>query len=189
MHDKKLMIALAVFAPAFFCVMLFCLIFIISGKASLSLFGFAVDRADRVYVGVQNEIRVYEDGKIVNTITPQSSRNYAFTIRDDLILLSTSTNIYWMDLDGNILKTEQDFGASTFNDLYWNKWKFISENGDEYRLTGIFVTRIIKNRSETVYQSDGLSVAVNVLFPLCFVAMFVFAIWVVAEKVKRNRTM
>lgn len=170
---------LPIFAVSIFVVMLFCLVLIIAGKVSLSISGFAVDHEERLYIGLGNEIRVYENGQIVRTISPQTSRAYRFTIQEDqTILLSTSTKVYTMDLEGNVLSCKEDPGADTYNQISYRRRKFVSQKGDVYRSVGILGwTGIVKNGEQIVYQTDVLTVCVKILFVLCWAAIFIFPIW------------
>jgi len=93
---------LAAFSIPMTCVVVFCLLLLITGKATPFISGFAIDKNDWIYVGEETEICVYENDVLIRTINPQTSRAYAFTIADDQILLSTASIFYIMDLDGNI---------------------------------------------------------------------------------------
>jgi len=178
-HNSEISRWLPIFAVSIFVVMLFCLVLIIAGKVSLSISGFAVDHEERLYIGLGNEIRVYENGQIVRTISPQTSRAYRFTIQEDqTILLSTSTKVYTMDLEGNVLSCKEDPGADTYNQISYRRRKFVSQKGDVYRSVGILGwTGIVKNGEQIVYQTDALTVCVKILFVLCWAAMFIFLIW------------
>ena len=175
---------LAIFASLIGCTVILCVVLIVTGTATPFISGFAVDASNRIYIGTQNEIRVYEDSTLINIINPQTSRAYVFTInKDGNLLLSTSIKTYILDLDGNILDVQEDLGADMYNQLQYQK-KFISNNGDEFVLVDtIGLTRIIKNDTETVYQISWLSFAVKILLAVCTVALFVFSIWFVKQKV------
>ena len=177
---------LACFSMPFFLIVASCLILIFTGLATPFISGFAVDMSDRLYVGTQNEIRVYENGYLVETISPKTSSSYAFTInQNDQIILSTATTIYTMDLKGNILNSQDDPGANMYNQIQYRKRKFLSHSGDEYKLvSSLGWTRIVKNGEQTVYQISLLSFAVKVLIVVCGVAIFAFALWVAIQKAK-----
>jgi len=179
----KTYLYLAIFANSIGFVVILCLILILTGITTPFISGFAVDASDRIYIGTQNEIRVYEDSMLINTINPQTSRAYVFTINEEgNILLSTPTIIYILDLDGNILDVQEDSGADMYNQLQYKR-KFISHNGDEFALVDVIGwTRIIKNGTETVYQISWLSFAVKILIAVCAVALFIFPIWLVKHK-------
>lgn len=170
---------LAFFSALIASVVFLCLILIFTGIATPFVSSFAIDGDDRIYVGTQNEIRVYEKGLLVDTISPKTSRAYVFTINEDEnIVLSTSTKIYTMDLVGNVLDTQEDPGAHMYNKIQYNKRKFFSHNGDEYKLIGeLGWTRIVKNNIETVYKISMLSFLVKVLIAVCAIALFIFPLW------------
>ena len=161
-----------------------CLVLLFTGVASIPIFGFAVDNSDYLYVGTAKQICVYEDRNVINTISPHTSRSYVFTINEEgNILLSTSTKIYTMELNGNILSTEDDHGADVYNQISYHKRMFISANGDTYRLTNILGrTQILKNDSEVVFQMDVLSYIVKLLLSCSFISVFVFGIWMLQGK-------
>lgn len=183
---EKVTISLAVFCLCLGVVLFPCLGLIISGTANLSISGFAVDHADRLYIGASNEIRVYEEGKQIGSISPHTSRGYIFTITDgDTILLSTSTTVYLMDLDGNVIETKEDAGTDTYNQLSYRKRRFVSQNGDTYEIASkLGRTTIIKNNNTVVYQMDTLSYTVKLLVIICFIAMFGLAIYSLLQRKK-----
>jgi hypothetical protein len=152
-------------ASIFFFVIFPCLLLILTGVATPFIDCFSVDHLDRLYIGAESEIRVYEDGKQIKSIGPQTSKSYMFTIQEDnTILLSTATEVYTMDLDGNILSVREDPGADMFNQLQYRKRIFVSKNKDTYRLKNYFTwTSIEKNGAEVVYKISGVSFAVKVV--------------------------
>lgn len=178
---------LAIFSAILSCIVLCCLILLFSGVVNISVSGFAVDSSNRLYVGTAKQIHVYEGSRMVNSISPHTSRAYAFTIiEDENILLSTSTTVYVMDLNGNILSTADDHGADVYNQISYHKRKFVSANGDVYRLTNILGrTQILKNDSELVFQIDVLSYIVKLLLICSFVSVFVFGFWMLQVKCRK----
>ena len=176
---------LAIFAIPMACVVGLCLLLLITGAVTPFISGFAVDKNDRIYVGEETEICVYENNVLIRTINPQTSRAYAFTIADDRILLSTASTFYTMDLDGNILDTQEDPGAHMYNQLQYNKRKYISHSGDTYKLKSqMGWTRIVKNDTQTVYQISPLSFVVKILLALSVLAMFIFPLWMLKRHPK-----
>lgn len=175
-HERKsIETGLPIFCLPFILGLFICIILLISGTATLSISGFAVDDYDRLYVGTAKAISVYEGGKLAYEIDPQTSRTYRFTIDDNgKLLLSTSTKIYIMDLEGNILETKEDSGADTYNQISYRKNKFISQKGDKYRLINFGRAKIVKNGTQTVYQIDGLSFSVMVSMLVCTVGLLFF---------------
>ena len=166
---------LAFFALPLSWVIGLCLLLIVTGTATPFISGFAVDKNDQIYVGEQTEICVYKNNFLIRTINPQTSRSYVFTIIDDHILLSTSTMVYTMNLDGNIIDEREDLGADMYNQIQYRKRKYISHNDDEYKLVSqMGWTRIVKNGTETVYRISFLSFLVKVLVVVCVFAMLIF---------------
>ena len=177
---------------AIFCVLngfvvLTCLMLMLTGSVTLSIPCFAVDGTDQLYIGTQNEIRVYADGTLVNTINPQTSRAYMFTIDNEKIVLSTSSKLYLMDLDGTVLEVQDDAGADMYNKIQYKKRKFISSNGDKYQLIGTLGrTRIIKNNSETVYQISLFSLIVKIAIIVCVIMLFTVPVYILKLYKSRN---
>jgi len=161
---------------------------IITGAVTLSVESFAVDKNDRLYVSTVNGIAVYEEGIRVDRISLPTSRGYQFTVqRNDTILLSTSTEVYTLDMSGNILSQREDVGSRTFYQLQANRRNFKSRNGDNYRMRGTFgCTRIIKNDSEVVFRTGALSAIVA--FTLVFGSMTVaaFVLWNTMKVLKNH---
>ena len=171
------------------CIIFTCLILAVTGTITTSISGFGVDNCNRLYIGTQTEIQVFEDGEIINRIPTPTSRAYVFTIQGgNSIVLSTSTNIYVMDLNGEILETEEDPGADMYNQISYRKRKFVSTNGDVYRLSQMLGrTKIIKNNSDVVYQIDGASLVAKIVLAMCFIVMFVYLFRMLSAQ-SRNRS-
>ena len=79
---KTVVIFLLIICP----IVIFVLVSFISGKAISEYVGFAVDSSERLYVGTNAGIEVYENGVRIKTINPPSSRSYVFTIEDEKIV-------------------------------------------------------------------------------------------------------
>jgi hypothetical protein len=93
-----------------------------------------------------------------------------------------------MDLNGEILETKEDPGADMYNQISYRKRKFVSSNGDVYRLSQMLGRiKIIKNNSEVVYQIDGASLVAKIVLGMCFLVMFVFLFGMLSEQ-SRNRS-
>ena len=110
-------------------VLAFCLVLMNTGRVSITYSGFGVDSAGVLYVGKEGVIEKYDGNKMIGEISPQTSRGYAFTVKeDDTILLSTADMVYKLDLSGKVLDEWEDEGTSTFNDLQFIR-KFIAKDG------------------------------------------------------------
>lgn len=99
-RKKTVVVFLLIMCP----IVIFALVSFISGKAISQYVGFAVDSSERLYVGTNAGIEVYENGVKVKTIEPPSSRSYVFTIEDEKIVSSVGDAIVFSALMGNSLK-------------------------------------------------------------------------------------
>lgn len=181
---------IAVACLCWFCILIPCIILIATGTVTLSISNFAVDSNDRVYIGKEREILIYQNNRIVGSIEPPTSRSYAFTVtEDDTILLSTASNVYLLDLNGSVLNKEPEIGTTTFNELQRNRKEFLSVKGDFYQMRGnLLRTRIVKNGSEVVFQISVLSVIVKYLLVLSVIGMYIFIVlWLIKGNKKDGR--
>ncbi|MBR6825249.1 MAG: hypothetical protein IKM59_01745 [Oscillospiraceae bacterium] len=174
---------LAIFATIMGLVVITCIFMIISGTVTLSISGFAVDSRDRLYIGTEKEINIYQNGEIIHTIEPPTSRSYVFTIEKDEIILATPSTVYRMNLEGDIAGEQEDPSAGEYNRLQWKK-AFVSRSGDSYKKVGFLLTRIIKNDHQVVYQVSTLSVVVKLILAICFIALFSTPVYLYKNKKK-----
>lgn len=168
--------------------MFICVVLVLGNFVTLSINSFAVDSQDRLYIGIPEEIRVYEADTLVDCLPAHTSRSYVFTIAEnDTILLSTSTKIYIMDLSGNVLSEKDDIGADTYNQMQYKRKNFVSSNGDSYQLKSVFGrTKIVKNGTTTVFQISTFSAIVKYLLGICCLASIAFAGWIIIKVTKRR---
>lgn len=151
-----------------------CLMLIITGVANPTIPSFAVDQSGKLYIATTRRIEVYDNGTLVKSISPRTSRAYQFTIQpNNTILIATPTKVYNMDLDGTVLSSYEEKNADTYNQLSYRRKQFNSPNGDTYEMRGILGwTKIIKNDADMVYSISLISFAVKTIFaltPICFV--------------------
>lgn len=180
MKNKK---ALMIYAPVAGLVVLFCLYMIFSGKVSLSMNGFAVDKNEYLYIGKEYTIEVYKNEKLLRTINPQTSSAYIFTILNgDTILLSTSTKVYTMDLYGNVLSEKEDDMTKVYNDLQKAKKEFVAVNGEKYHLQNTFGRTYISNDTDVVYEMPILDYIVLIMLILTFISLWSFVFIMVLSK-------
>ncbi len=184
--NKKITQRLLLFCVIVGSVVLTCLFLLISGTANPSISSFAVDSHDRLYVGKQSKIDVYKNGLYQYSINPRTSRAYVFTINEnDNIILSTASKIYVLSLEGDEISSSEDPGANMYNQIQYQKSKFISQNADVYKLVGVLGwTRIIKNETTVVYQIDILSFTVKVLLIVSFLTLFIFLFYMLNLRLK-----
>lgn len=171
---------LKIFAPIIGVIMFFCNIMVATGKATLEINSYAVDKQGKLYIGRDHEIIVLEDTKILRRINPKTSRAYRFTIIDgEKILLSTTTKVYTMDLFGNVLSEEDDEGTKTYNELRMKK-SFYDEDGNKFTIRHPFLrTQILKN-GKVIYKIPLLDYLVRICS--IFAALLLLPLVVVAFK-------
>lgn len=180
-------LSLAVVSIFLFCAIVPCLFLVITGTVQLSISSFAVDSKERLYVGTTKGINIYDNGELVDSINPKTSRTYRFTItEEDRILLSTSDKIYLMDLEGNVLETKEDLGADVYNQLSYKKRTFTSPNGDIYKLHSFGRSKIIKNENEVVFQMTGLSTVTKYILRIAFIVLLLYLVTMLIRRSKES---
>jgi len=175
---------LAIFMPIPALIGLICIIFLGTGQAIFYPDGFAVDQYDRLYVSVPEKICVYENCKQLYSIPVPTSKPISFAPLDDgNVLVETSTAQYVIDHQGNILSTQED--PKEYVDVKKSTLKFTSQKGDVYRLSHILgKTRIMKNRTEKVYEISDFSFAIKMIFPVVISIPFAGIIWMFITKIR-----
>ena len=185
---KELNKRLAIFSIVNALIVFSCLFLLISGNVNLFVSGFAVDSQDRLYVGKENRIDVYENGNVLYSINPRTSKSYTFTITNDTIVLSTASTVYHLDLEGQEISSYEDKGADTYNQINYHKRKFTSPKGDEYKLVSFLGrTKIVKNKTSVVYQLSLLSFAVKLSLAAVFISLFIFAPYMAIAGLKKRQ--
>ena len=167
---KMLVIYLIIVWP----IMLVCFLSMIAGHVSVIYNGFAIDSLDNLYVGKQTKIEKYYEGELIDTINPHSSRTYAFTIQNDEIILSNTSAVYIMDLDGNVISKHEDFETKTFNELQHQK-KFTTADGKTYFLKSSFGRKkVVSEDGNVIYNMPVKDYIVKLMFIAVFVISFIF---------------
>lgn len=155
-----------------------------SGKYSSSIDAYGVDSRERLYVGLHCHIEVYEDGVLVDSFSSKTSAGYAFRINeDDTILLSTGSDTYLLDLQGNELS--HTAGGHTISDLKAENRKPLQRNGNTYRVLQFWWPRIVMNGETVVYRlpvwMECLRIAVSTT-GLGFAATVIYLVFRKREK-------
>lgn len=166
-------------------IVIFVLVSFISGKAISQYVGFAVDSSERLYVGTNAGIEVYENGVKVKTIEPPSSRSYVFTIEDEKIVSSVGDAICIFSLDGELLERYED-SFDNFLKMKSNSTGFVSPSGKEYGSKNTLGYYKIMQGDKCVYAMPLFSYIVNVLFVACIICILSFVI-VMVIKMYRSR--
>lgn len=152
--------------------LLFCFGCMLMGDVNLSIDCFAVDSTERVYVGLDSKICVYEEQQLLYTIREFKGlgditvKASIFTITpDDTLKMATGGYVIFMDLDGNVQEIQLDNAdSSVFTQMESKKNKFVSSDGDVYtKRHALGRTFIQKNDGEIVYQISVFSFVVKLL--------------------------
>lgn len=166
---------LFIYVPIVFLVFMVSGIFLSTGNVCFFLSGFAVDGAGDVYIGTNQEIEVYRENEKIRSISPGTSRAYAFGIQDDQLVISTGVNVYITDLEGRVLSEEKDDDTETFNKLQRYSKTGQDKDGNVYVLKehmGRYT--VMKNETETVYRMPLFDVVLKYLCILTFISLFIF---------------
>lgn len=156
-------------------IMATCFILMITGAVSASYHGFAVDSKGVLYIGKDTQIEKYVDHKLISAIrSPLTSRGYMFTIVDgDTIKLTTSSNVYSMDLTGEVLAEEDELESSLYNQQYWHGRRFTTANGKAYVQSAPLGRYQIKDETGTVvYRMPALDYAVVLGLIISMISLF-----------------
>lgn len=189
---KKILIFTVLYSLLCFFSLFTVFIGIESGMATISYNGIAVDSEGRLYIGAEHEIAVYEEGKKILSISPHTSRAYLFTIENDQILLSTSSVVYQMDLEGNVLLEWEDEGTKTYNRLQKVRKYFVAENGKEYQMKNFFRPACVECNGEVIFVESIGSFIVRSLFWLVvtsLVFLFPYCIHIWYKRIKKGGLM
>ena len=140
-------------------------------KATIQLNGFAVDSAERLYIGKEGRIEVYDDGALQYTVSPRTDRAYAFTITDrDVLIVSTVEDVYEMDLTGQTVYREYEDPSFEIYKRLQGIDTFTSANGNTYTLKNQHLRyAFVKNDTQTVYVMPLYDFIVKITF---FVGVF-----------------
>ena len=177
--DIKTSKSLAIFVGIYGPVILTCLFLMITGTVTLSISGFAVDSNNRLYIGKDSGITVYENGVIDHTINPKTSRGYIFTMQpNDTIVVSTGSVVYTMDIDGNLISQEEDFRSRMYHEIRKNGNPFYSTDGTKYTKRSpwgrIEIIQEIDGRVSIIYQMTLFDYIIKIVLAITFVSIFIF---------------
>lgn len=155
-----------------------CLFLIITGSVSLSFNGFAVDEQGQLYIGRDNTIVVLNNREYSRSISPHTSRTYKFTIiNDESIILSTSSEVYVMDLYGNVLQQYPDDDTSVYNQLQRQSRHYIASDGTKYAMKRHWGRIRIYKEDEIVYEMPLHDYTVYLI--LIILSIFVFLVCII----------
>ena len=184
MYNEKKMIICFILLPLTM-IALICSIFLPKSANRIErINSFAVDSFGRLYLQSdenRDDIWMYENGKYIGTIDLReslknapngfSSRGSCFTIKRDVLYVATSTYVYQLDLQGNMLDSYKD--RSNLHGRISGK-RYVADNGDCYlKKNVLFRTSIIKDNGEVIYQ---ISVQAAVLKWMGIISTVLFAV-------------
>lgn len=161
-------------------IIILCIIFIIV-FLSITVFGdwygFGVDSAGCVYIGSHSQIDVYANNILIDSIEVPPNRTFYFTVQnDDTILLSTSLDIFVIDLHGNILSCEPDDRNITYNKLQWKR-EVETKSGERFYCRNFLGWRTIESDSgEVVYQTPFANYWVRIICCIVVIALIAIAV-------------
>ena len=169
-------------------ILLMCMILIVSGTVTMSYHGIAVDSSGRLYIGTDDDIEVYENGKLINTISPQTTRGYVFTINEnDVIILSIGSTAYEISTSGNVLAVIPDNTTAMYNRISKTVKNHVSGNGADYTVDSILGRTVVTCNGNTVYKMPLLDYAVKTCVNLLIISIFVFAFVIVCKAKAREK--
>lgn len=146
--------------------------FVLWGTGTITPFiqRFDVDSQGRIYVGIDDNIVVYQDKKEINRFPFPKGENTFIITADDVIYVQDGLNAFAMDLSGNVTEYMEDadikFPSTTPSVPSLLGMK--KQNGDVYRFVDLLgYTRIVKNNTEVVFAISELTCAAKLLGIFC----------------------
>lgn len=156
-----------------------------SEKYSSTIFGYAVDSQDRLYVGLNGHIEVFENEEPIRSFSSLTSRAYSFTIdENDVIILATANRNYKLDLQGNVI-TELEHGSGLLNEIRNLNRHEVTVNGNDYRLINLGWPRILKNGNAVAYRIPAWAVCLRAAV-LIYVLGLIILIAKMAKEILNN---
>ena len=157
-------------------------------QTQFAIVSFATDSSDRLYVGFERTIEVYDNGNLVAEIDTSDFRTYHFTITtDDRILIASATHSYTMDLKGNLLSSQKEPAGNTYCQLKQNSDEFVSQSGKKYTLKWKHIwPQILESENVTVYQVPMVAVAVRIIKNFCWCLLSVVIDWEIWKMIERD---
>lgn len=120
---------------------------ILPGIVTISYNGFAVDQDGYLYLGKKDRIEVIDsEGNLLRTIRAKSNMNFDFSIHENEIVMRAGSDLYWLDLQGNLLR--QELKSKRWMEVLppENKNLFVDASGTKYTMeySGFLRTSIFK---------------------------------------------
>lgn len=157
----------------YWCIVMTLILLLISGTVKLGCKGICIDDDGRIYVGLTEEIRVFEeDGSFLRSISPKTSKGYVFSVENDRLLVDAAATSYVMDLDGTIL------AQRPYPQLPWTMKTpdTVSVHGKTYHITcsNFYYRVVVEHNGEktTAVKMPAADLAAEVV-SFCAVALFI----------------
>ncbi len=166
---------LAVFA-VLWVIELVIMILLLSGTVRVECMGIRIDRAGNIYVGLTEEIRVFDkSGQLLRTISPKTSKNYVFHVDGDKLLLDSASSHYVMDLNGAVL---EERSYSELPRFMQTPEKITVKGATYYFHCGFYYRVTIEEHGEktVAVQMPTLDLIVKIAFFVMIAAIFVFVL-------------
>lgn len=166
---------LAVFA-VLWVIELVIMILLLSGTVRIECMGIRIDRAGNIYVGLTEEIRVFDkSGQLLRTISPKTSKNYVFHVDGDKLLLDSASSHYVMDLNGAVL---EERSYSELPSYMQTPEKITVKGATYYFHCGFYYRVTIEEHGEktVAVQMPTLDLIVKIAFFVMIAAIFVFVL-------------
>lgn len=175
--SAKQVLALALFSFIMFMLLLVIFMIHMQGLFTYQYSGFGIDSHGILYVGTDSGIKKYQNGEVIGSVYPQTTRGYSFTVQsDDTLLLSVSDKFITMDLDGNVLNMkdyEDDYHLQS--EIEKSNRVFVDQKGSVYKVKLPFLrTTVYDQDGKIVFQMPVLDYVMRILHIFIFIAFFTF---------------
>lgn len=146
---------------------------------------FAVDSEENIYIGTMKRIDVYQDGVLLCSIKPYTSKPYRFAIENDQIILCIAgdTNGRLFDLEGKELGQKE---LTYDEEKNVENRKSLTVNGHEYKFSGNWglTPYVITRDGAEVYRMSALDYVFNAFPYWClWVCLSLAAVMLILLKV------
>lgn len=169
---KSLYVFIGINAPIIF----FVLFLVLTNTVCINIKGFAIDNSGKLYIGKYGEIDVYDEDVLVKKILLMTSKGYAFTVEDNELIVTALSKKYILDLDGNIVRENDDVLTQEYNELYKKRKEFISEDGTLYKSSNFLgyykVSKVSESSIESVYEMPVADYIVKIILAVEFLILF-----------------
>ncbi len=167
----------------------FCIISLATGKANITSHGFGIDDQGKVYIGNSNDIFVYSNQSLQYKINAMTSRGYFFRIEEDqTIHLSTSTEVYTIALDGEVLSMRID-NDHTYEDLKsgWRKQEFNNSSYQYSTKWGRYeIVKTVGDEKEVIFRMPVFDYIIKLCL-LVFAISLILFIPTIIVKVRKSK--